>query len=94
MAQAWLGQGRVEIGEVTLEVVGQKRLAERLLRAEVVVERSLRDPGRGQDLVEPDPGKPLRAHQTVGGVEDALPGVGMSDDACHDAEIALIRPVV
>jgi hypothetical protein len=55
-----------------LEHVGQQLV----LALEVVVERALGDARRGRDLVHADAAVTLATEQPVGGVEDALAGIG------------------
>ena len=64
-------EGRERQAMLRFEHRGQQLV----LAVEMIVQRSLGDPGRGRDLVHADARVALAAEQHVGRIEDALPGL-------------------
>ena len=62
----------VEMLEIAFEIRFEQRFAERLFRAEVMVERALRDARRSENLVQTDGRKPLVEHDRLRDIQDVL----------------------
>ncbi|MGI9354437.1 MAG: hypothetical protein ACR2PF_04650 [Rhizobiaceae bacterium] len=77
--------------DIFIEIVFKESDSKILLGLEIVIERTLRHLGSGQQLGQPDRGESLAQDHVAAGVEHMLAGIGLS---VHGADIVSNRPVV